>query len=400
MSAGGGDVTSASYAKVLRTWLAETGLSREAAGKAINASAGNIQALVDGEKQLGTTRDQIKRLCAAIAGWDFDVFERLVLYGRQHGLACARYGIVIGKTLTLWYRFAGDGVTPIAPADISVMYHPDHGAGYEPPLFAQQLMAEVLRARDRTGSFFENNTVLTIFEGGSFPPRGEDERPRIDLRLGATPYALNYALRKTDAGRRKMQELMNTWTPDVQLDPLTTLALGVNVATVSADGQMLFGRRYGELGARGGQLDVGAVEGLRLDDADADGSVDVPAVMRRGVKEEFGLDYEDIQDVKVLGFGCDLQWAQWNFIGVAEADLPAAQIQARHKTNAPHGQEYKETHRVPATPADVFGFLAREQCGVWSCGLAAAYYALVNRHGVRATNEGAAGHVFTLSPLA
>jgi len=160
---------------------------------------------------------------------------------------------------------------------------------------------------------------------------------------------------------------------------------------------MMFGRRFRNAGARPHELDVGAVEGPALMDFDAGGHADVPDVMLRGVSEEYGVSPNQVTDIKVLGFGYDLQWAQWNFLGLARVDLPARKIRARHRRVAAHGAEYKETIGVPATPHDVFKVLSNELKGTWSCGLATAYYALTHLHGVEEVEKAADQFTFTLS---
>ena len=64
---------------------------------------------------------------------------------------------------------------------------------------------------------------------------------------------------------------------------------------------------------------------------------------------------------------------------------------------AVHGAEYRETIAVSAMPNDVFTLLASETRGVWSCGLATAYYTLVHLHGSDKVDDAAEPHTFTLS---
>jgi transcriptional regulator with XRE-family HTH domain len=381
----------------LKKKMAEEGWTQEALAIELNMGAGTLSDLLNGvSRRESTIRRNGERVCAKL-GCSFEDIIKQAKYGAVHGLESSYHCIEIGENLTLWYRYAGNGISPISPADISLQFDRSLGETLHLSPRVEQLVRRVLHERDQGRHTFENNPLLTIFGGKAFPPIGIDERDGVELKLGATDYAICYALRRTEEGQRYFRALVNDWTPEDPFDPIIAQGLGVNVAIVSNDEQMIFGRRFENAGARPQELDVGAVEGFALKDFDAAGQAEVPDVMVRGVSEEYGISTEQITDIKVLGFGYDLQWAQWNFLGLAWVDVPAQKIRRRHKGLAAHGLEYIDTIAVPATPKEVFEGLSREPKGVWSCGLATAYYALVHLHGADAVEKAADRFRFTLS---
>lgn len=383
--------------EALKKQIRDEGWTQEKLSHEIGMNLTTLNELLNGvSKQEDTVIKNAKRVCEVLE-ITFDELLKKVKYGDVHGLESSYHCIEIGENLTLWYRFAGNGMAPISPADISLQLDRSLGETLHLSPRVEQLVRQVLHERDQGKHTFENNPLLTIFSGKAFPPIGIDERDGVELKLGATDYAICYALRRTEEGRKYFRALVNDWTPEKPFDPIIAQGLGVNVAIVSNDEQMIFGRRFENAGARPQELDVGAVEGFALKDFDAAGRAEVPDVMVRGVSEEYGISTEQLTDIKVLGFGYDLQWAQWNFLGLARVDVPAQKIRRRHKGLAVHGLEYIDTIAVPATPNEVFEGLSHEPKGVWSCGLATAYYALVHLHGADAVEKAADQFRFTLS---
>ena len=383
--------------EALKKQIRDEGWTQEKLSHEIGMNLTTLNELLNGvSKQEDTVIKNAKRVCEVLE-ITFDELLKKFKYGDIHGLESSYHCIEIGENLTLWYRFAGNGMYPICPADISLQFDRSLGETLHLSPRVEQLVRQVLHERDQGRHTFENNPLLTIFCGKAFPPIGIDERDGVELKLGATDYAICYALRRTEEGRRYFRALVNDWTPEKPFDPIIAQGLGVNVAIVSNDEQMIFGRRFENAGARPQELDVGAVEGFALKDFDATGRAEVPDVMVRGVSEEYGISTEQLTDIKVLGFGYDLQWAQWNFLGLARVDVPAQKIRRRHKGLAVHGLEYIDTIAVPATPNEVFEGLSHEPKGVWSCGLATAYYALVHLHGADAVEKAADQFRFTLS---
>jgi len=383
--------------EVLKEKMREAGCTQETMLEKVSMSGGTLSGFLNGvHKKEDTVRQHGEEVCAAL-GCHYKDIVREAKYRGVHGFESAHHAIEIGDNLTLWYRFAGDGVTPIAAGDIHLQFDDALGETLYLSPTVERLVRQVLHERDQGKHTFENNPLLTIFAGKGFPPKGSDERPSIELKLGATDYAICYALRRTEEGQAYFRELVNDWTPEKPFDPIIAQGLGVNVAVISNDEHMIFGRRFEKAGARPHELDVGAVEGFALMDFDTAGQAEVPDVMVRGVCEEYGISPGQVTEIKVLGFGYDLQWAQWNFLGLAFVDLPARKIRARHKGLAAHGAEYKETTAVPATPEQVFQVLSSESRGGWSCGLATAYYALIHLHGPDAVEQAADRFRFTLS---
>jgi len=388
------------YGRVIRDIIEERGLKHALVADEANMSAGTLSSIVNGK--LGNEKAiarHINKLCIVL-NVDFADLQKRALYEGCYGLASARFGMSLGETLSLWSGVLGDGKTALKNKDVQMSF--DRDAEIILPPSIELLVARTLQEQAAGKHTFKNNSVLTIFDASWFPFEGEDERPGINLSLGKTSYALLYALRHTEKGQQFLSETLDDWEPKQEIDPVLGQGLGVSVAILSNDGHFIFGRRFSKIGARAEEIDTGAVEGLGLMDVVDNnntgiGNIDIQAVMERAANEEFGITNSKIKSLKILGFGFDIGWSQWNFIGLCETDLTGKEIQARHRSVASQRAEYKETHAVKSDPDILFNWLADEPRAIWSCGLGTIFYAMVHLHGIDKVEDALRGLSFKIS---
>jgi len=354
--------TPAQYGIVIRDLIAKSGMKHAAVAESACLSAGTLSSLVNGKISSEKAVSQhIDKLCNVFQ-IERDVLDRRAMYEGEYGLASARFGMNLGETLTLWCSAVGDGTTVLDNKDVQVSF--DETSEILIPPSLELLVTRTLQEQAAGKHAFKNNPVLTIFDASWFPFNGIEERPGVNLSLGTTSYALLYALRHTEQGREYLNKALDSWELRQEIDPVLGQGLGVSVVVLTSDGQLMLGRRFSNIGARAEEIDTGAVEGLGVMDVSEDGkegigSIDIDAVMKRAVHEEFGITNGSIEDLKILNFGYDIGWAQWNFIGLCQTKLAAKEVQARHKSVAPQRMEYKETYAVQATPETVLPWLTK-----------------------------------------
>lgn len=176
--------------------------------------------------------------------------------------------------------------------------------------------------------------------------------------------------------------------------PLPFLANGVGVTLLAFtdDNKVLLTHRRMESRARPGECDVTVVEGIDAGfDSIGSGRVDIYSTALRGCREELGVDIST-SDVSILAFGVDMNYYQWNFMGMLDIKLTADEVIAQHALHAKDRWEGK-LEPVNRDPASVFERMRQEK--IWDCGLVTAYLALSKKCGTGPTRS-AAEKVFGL----
>ncbi len=215
---------------------------------------------------------------------------------------------------------------------------------------------------------------------------GVGELPSLHLTLQQTGY-FDFIASSVDARSLPARTLaLSRFIPRAQ--PLQGFPNGVAICLIlqSSDGKLIFGRRSdGKVGPRRGEWDVSVVEGLHPthDFDSATGRVDLTKAAIRGLREELGY-LASSDEVELLGFGVDLEFYQWNVIGLVRARASALEIMQKRIAHAKDRHEYRYLHPVEAHPLEVLRFLWASR--MWSSGLAASHYGLVRLQGIDAVN--------------
>ncbi|MGD9803876.1 MAG: helix-turn-helix domain-containing protein [Hyphomicrobiaceae bacterium] len=377
---------------VFRRHVKARDLTLEAMAADLELSTTTIYNFLNGNVRKETTFDQhVVRFCKYLEIEPQQLLAEVRLLD-QHGLESAKYCMFIGDSLTLWYSRVGNGIAPIKDQNIDLIYD-----GRSEVRFPSHLERLVHKVRDEHGKGmhdFDNNSLLTVLSGETSAWKGKDEEFYCKLILGKSDYAALYALRRTEDGKRLLKDYIDKWSPDILFEAATGQGVGVNVVVVTADDCMMLGRRSREVAVRTGQLDVSCVEGFNIKQdvgADAEESrrrFEPTPIALRAIHEEYGITDDKVRSVSFLNLGFDLQYAQWNLIALAKTSLSSTQVRNRQRSVASQGIEYSDVYAVGCTnPKDVFTFLADDERPVWSCGLAAAFYAQVALHGVSAVED-------------
>jgi len=170
--------------------------------------------------------------------------------------------------------------------------------------------------------------------------------------------------------------------------PIPFLANGLGVALVimTKDGKLILSRRQETLSARPGELDVSVVEGVHpYHDRHTDHpGPDLYRTAIRGAMEELGVTLLQ-PDVTFLGFGVDMQYYQWNVIGMAEIAETAQQILERRTRGTAGKWEAHAFEPVDAVPRTAFEYLKNHK--MWDTGKVAIYWALVKKCGKKRVEE-------------
>ncbi|HEV2782158.1 MAG TPA: NUDIX domain-containing protein [Actinophytocola sp.] len=171
--------------------------------------------------------------------------------------------------------------------------------------------------------------------------------------------------------------------------PVPFLANGVGIALVAFtdDDRLLLARRRVNTSARGGERDVGVVEGMHadLDLAARGGGLNPYETAVRGCREELGVNVEPA-DVRLLGFAVDMAYYQWNFVGFVELRKTSDEVLEAQRLHAKDRWEAK-LEPVAIDPEVVFTRIRHD--GMWDMGLVATYLALCTRCGVGAVARAA-----------
>lgn len=333
-----------------------------------------------------------------------DDLRRRVKYVRHHGYAAGTDCVHFGATQTLFFASvglsgAGEG---LSLDHVSVEYLPRTLLNPD-----AELDAMVDRTRKEWSAGLQQRprqlddllTLLSSDVADAFVLPDLKEAAGLALQFGVSNYDIFYTLRVPAYGRDLLRKRLREWTPDKPMSPHLSQGVGVNICIMTGDNNVVIGhRKKDKPGPRPGQLEVGACEGLRIDDLNGGsiisgglGNLDVRRVFQRALLEEFGLSPADISTIDLTGFGYDLEYGQWNLIGRAVTALTLDEIRStRHSTRARDKYEVRIMD-TPRGTRELFEWIYNRQEPLWSCGLVCLYFALVLRDGHDAVCTAARG---------
>lgn len=300
---------------------------------------------------------------------------------------------VLGNLRTSWIMIDGDGQSVYVPETITCLVN-------DTPL---SLPPEVIELRSR----IESREVTRKADGLSYQWNG--------------PF---YALERFAVGRTIPEECMEvvlTFRPsdyftfqatvmslDVSLgDPLNSFTLrqrylehhassqplpflangfGINLVILTGDRKLLLSRREDSVGARPGELDVSVAEGVQplLDRATTYHGPDLYRTAIRGAQEEVGIELIQ-SEITFLGFGVDMNYYQWQMLGVARISETAERVLNSRRRGTGGKWEAKRIEVIDSDPLKVWPYIKTH--GMWSTGLATLYLALVNEYGRKQVND-------------
>lgn len=378
---------------VLTSEMEAKGITQVILAEAIGKSTGALsRAIKDDTTGEATFEEYLRDIIPHLGYGCLDEFYDAVRLRTTGGIPGADYCIDVGETRTLWYaatRTYERGSEGRAD-DYVLTLNVDQELRLDPELSraVQQTKAE----RQAGKWHFENGELLHFAQAQWRPPVGPEERHVLRGTLVPHEYATFFTLNSTPHGRELLHERLRRWKR-AEIIPELAGGVGINVAIATTAGEFVLGRRAAAIagapaGPRPEQLDVGAVEGLhKVKDIEPRGLQvatgahwDMTFTAQRALREEYGIRPGDIAALRFLGFGVDLQYSQWNILALAVTRLNGEEIRRRNR-RAIDGEEFLETFAVGGGPRAVFERMALERRQIWSCGVALAYFAMINLHG-------------------
>jgi transcriptional regulator with XRE-family HTH domain len=257
-------------------------------------------------------------------------------------------------------------------------------------ILRDQLLRENAERKKRGQKSFHNGPSLCLSRFFAGNTDDGDERSVLKCFFKRSEYANNKTAKGVN-GAALRYEALRDWRFLNQ--PIEFLSSGVgNALMLFTDGgdSAIFVKRSEFEEFRSGDFDVAVVEGIHpTKDVAAEGIIDVYAAARRGYLEECGIDIP-LDDIKLIGFGNDLEYYQWNLLGYAVSEVSSSDL-IKYWHGAEDRKESEDMFAIASDPVSVLSF-CRDRA-VWGSGLAAAYFSLCKRHG-QAEVVAAANKVF------
>lgn len=289
----------------------------------------------------------------------------------------------------------GDGIHTYSPSTLTCVLDPEP---LDLPPEVKAIRAEVERLEDAK----RNANIQSQWNGPQFALKRylidrtvPDEEMVLRLVLQNTDYfAFQATVLSLDRPLSDGTTLRSKYLTPPPEEPIPFLAIGLGVAVVllSSDHKLIVSRRSLKAGARPGELDVSFVEGVHheLDRASAHKGPDLYRTAIRGAKEEVGIELNR-SAIHFLGFGVDLEYYQWNVIGMARLSQTAEDALSARTRGLSGKWETRTFEYVDARPDALWKFLRDEK--LWATGWVALYWSLVREYGKSRVDESAQLHL-------
>ncbi|NPU09939.1 hypothetical protein HL666_04120 [Bradyrhizobium sp. 83002] len=239
------------------------------------------------------------------------------------------------------------------------------------------LAVDIKRDWKRRKSETSDNPTVAIKSISVTTKPDLDERPILDVKFVRSFYRFNCAAKGPGGLRFRWEQLISQDDPKNVLTHLTS-GVGVVVNVVCArDDSIVIGQRQ-NVSFRRDEFDVAVVEGIRpTANVNRLGRIDLFAVVRRALDEELGLKYSQvaigrdseslIKDLRVVGFGVDLRYYQYNFLCNVVLDAEFSDVAAMWT----HAVDRRENKKLYHWPADLEEVIQRIRVSdIWSAGMA------------------------------
>lgn len=239
------------------------------------------------------------------------------------------------------------------------------------------LAVDIAREWERRNSDISDNPTIAIKKIFEKNKPDADERPILNIEFVRSSYRFNSAAKGPRGAQFRWEQLCSQEDPK---DVLTHLTSGVGVAVnivCARDNSIVIGQRQ-NVNFRRDEFDVAVVEGIRpTANVNRLGRIDLSGVVRRALDEEIGLKYSQIalkrepgtliKDLRVVGFGVDLRYYQYNFLCNVILDAEFSDVSAMW-AYATDRKENKKLHSWPAVLKDVIQRMKTND--IWSSGVA------------------------------
>ncbi|WP_250030266.1 hypothetical protein [Paractinoplanes maris] len=311
----------------------------------------------------------------------------VVAVGREQEEASPTFSI--GHVDTPLLIVEGDGEQVIDEQRVSVRIEPRF---VEVPDEVAAWAHEIGKEQDR----LEAEGRQRFWNGKNYAVKGltisrtiDEERPEICLQLQESDYFTFLATKDHERHLSDGSTLRGKYIGDRDYEdvpPFMSSSFGTNVALISADDQLIVARRSNHVGSRPGVWNSSANEAMSRDlDPDGRNPPDIYRVMRRGIREELGVDEREYL-LELLAISLDTDMHQWGalFVGTLRS-MKGSEVIAKRSRGVADKFENTELKLIPFDPDSVFRFIGEE----WDRNMLAphtpalCYLALVNKFGRR-----------------
>lgn len=293
----------------------------------------------------------------------------------------------LGRLNTSWLVIDGDGGMTYSPATIRCIV--DNTPASLPPEIIQlrSRIEEREIAKMEKGLDYQRNGPLYALDRYHIGRTQPDEHMEVVFTFRPTDYYTFQATVKS-LDENSMQSPSTATLRQEYLQgrdlsqPIPSLANGFVIALViiTKDKKLVLSHRSDRVGVRPGELDASVVEGVHpvLDRSSIHRGPDLYRTAIRGAQEEIGIELVQ-EEITFLGFGVDIEYYQWNMIGVARISETAHEALEHRRRGIGGKWETRQFEIIESDPRSVFSYLKNQR--IWSTGLVAVYWALVHYHG-------------------
>lgn len=293
----------------------------------------------------------------------------------------------LGKQITEFFICDGDGIDYLAPNNIETFI--EH-TPIEMPEELKGLVAKVEEEQNKlklenSPDYCWNGTLMTLNK--IIVGRTEQwEHMKVRFAFCESNYYTFIALNKNlDRLLPSGETIRSKYLKGQALkDPFTSLAngFGVAIVVITSDNKVILTRRSVDSGVRPNELDISVVEAVNMPmDAGGSGSYKGPDLYKtaiRGAEEELGLNV-GLEDVKLLSYGVDYKYYQWNVLGIIESKYKSTEIMANRTRGISGKWEVDNLQFYNFEIKEIMNIIKKE--AMWDTGKVALYLALVNRYG-------------------
>lgn len=321
----------------------------------------------------------------------------------RRGIGGADGAVWIGGRQTRVHLVEGDGGAVLEPPHVTINVE-SSPANLRPLVQAERESAQrsiTDRQLTAAGATSWNSDALVRLIRYRIIRTPTAEEPAMNLDVAKSDYATFVATIlslgedkeiTTPAGQTTLRREFRLDEPENEdkavMQPIAELShgLGLVLLAITEDNKALLARRRSTSRARPDERDASVVEGMHIEkDATEPARLSVYQTAVRGCREELGVDVAH-SDVCILGFGVDLRYYQWNFVGLVKLRYTAQEALSRH---ALHARDRWEGRIEPLQLDPVLIFQRLRTDGIWDMGLVAIYLALCRQLGAERVQKAA-----------
>ena len=312
---------------------------------------------------------------------------------RPKRIALSPQTFVLGNFSTSWIMIDGDGQSTYIPETIACLVN-DTPLSLPPEVIELRSRIESREAARKTdGLSYQWNGPYYALERYAIGRTIPDEcmevvlsfRPTDYFTFQATVMSLDVSLGDPHNSFTLRQKYLEHHASSQPL-PFLANGFGINLIILTSDRKLLLSRREDIVGARPGELDVSVAEGVHplLDRATTHHGPDLYRTAIRGAQEEVGVELVQ-SEITFLGFGVDMDYYQWQMLGVARISETAERVLNSRRRGTGGKWEAKRIEVIDSDPFNVLQYIKIH--GMWSTGLATLYLALVHEYGRKQVND-------------